>query len=143
MKEESEEEERSREISRDQERQDDHSLEPDEDEEEISDENISRPAGNTGPSDSQRSNGPSAISQSSGPGRPYQSASPVPTGRGAPQQTPPFQYRTTPKPTKPRKQPIVEESPFRDQIRGPPKPSKPTQIYDSRGKKPVAQVSTR
>ncbi|XP_035738276.1 LOW QUALITY PROTEIN: uncharacterized protein LOC118448741 [Vespa mandarinia] len=143
VKEDSEEEERSHEISRDQERQDDHSFEPDEDEEEISDENISRPAGNTGPSDSQRPSGPSAISQSSGPGRLYQSASPVPTGRGASPQAPVFQYRTTPKPTKPRKQPIVEESPFKDQIRRPPKPSKPTQIYDSRGKKPVAQIIRR
>ncbi|XP_014608579.1 PREDICTED: LOW QUALITY PROTEIN: uncharacterized protein LOC106789138 [Polistes canadensis] len=156
VKEDSEEDERSREGFRDHhEREEDRSFEPDEDEEEISEENVSRSIGNTGSNDSQRqSSGPSATQQqqqSSGPGQyrsSYQTAS-VPvssTGRGSAlaQQAPSVQYRTTPKPTKPRKQPIVDESPFKEQIRGsPPKPSKPTQIYDNRGKKPVAQIIRR
>lgn len=49
------------------------------------------------------------------------------------------QYRPSPKPTKPRK--ILQEEPIRQQIKQPVKPGKPSQIYDSRGKKPVAQVS--
>ncbi|KAK2588274.1 hypothetical protein KPH14_004297 [Odynerus spinipes] len=152
VNEESEEEERSREAFRDHEREEDRSVEPEEDEEEVSEENVSRAVGNAGSNDQppRPVSGPTGLSQtvpqSSGPAqyRPFPAASPPPTGRGVAQQAPPVQYRTTPKPTKPRKQPVVEELPFRDQPRGPPpKPSKPTQVYDARGKKPVAQIIRR
>lgn len=52
----------------------------------------------------------------------------------------PVQYRSTQKPTKaPRKQ-IVDDA-FRQQIKAPLKPVKPSQAYEIRGKKPVAQVN--
>lgn len=52
----------------------------------------------------------------------------------------PVQYRPTQKPTKaPRKQ-IVDDVAFRQPIKPPPKPVKPSQAYEIRGKKPVAQV---
>lgn len=53
---------------------------------------------------------------------------------------PPIQYRPTQKPTKaPRKQ-IIDDVAFRQPIKPPPKPVKPSQVYEIRGKKPVAQV---
>lgn len=52
---------------------------------------------------------------------------------------PPIQYRPTVKPTKaPRKQ--IDEVAFKQPIKPPPKPVKPSQAYEIRGKKPVAQV---
>lgn len=52
----------------------------------------------------------------------------------------PVQYRPSQKPTKaPRKQ-IVDDVAFRQPIKPPPKPVKPSQAYEIRGKKPVAQV---
>lgn len=52
----------------------------------------------------------------------------------------PVQYHPTQKPTKaPRKQ-IVDDVAFRQPIKPPPKPIKPSQAYEIRGKKPVAQV---
>ncbi|EZA48306.1 hypothetical protein X777_13820 [Ooceraea biroi] len=55
---------------------------------------------------------------------------------------PPIQYRPTPKPTKaPRKQ--IDDVTFRQPIKPPPKPVKPSQAYEIRGKKPVAQIIRR
>ncbi|XP_050445362.1 uncharacterized protein LOC126848462 [Cataglyphis hispanica] len=55
----------------------------------------------------------------------------------------PIQYRPTQKPTKaPRKQ-IVDDVAFRQPIKPPPKPIKPSQAYEIRGKKPVAQIIRR
>lgn len=52
---------------------------------------------------------------------------------------PPIQYRPTQKPTKaPRKQ-VVDDA-YKQPIKPPPKPVKPSQAYEIRGKKPVAQV---
>lgn len=52
----------------------------------------------------------------------------------------PIQYRPSQKPTKaPRKQ-IVDDVAFRQPIKPPPKPVKPSQAFEIRGKKPVAQV---
>lgn len=66
-----------------------------------------------------------------------------PSGRGsiiptAPAPAP-VQYRPTAKPSKPRK-PI--EEPFKQQVK-PTKSANPSQPYDARGKKPVAQVSLK
>lgn len=55
----------------------------------------------------------------------------------------PVQYRPTQKPTKaPRKQ-IVDDVAFRQPIKPPPKPVKPSQAFEIRGKKPVAQVRSK
>lgn len=55
---------------------------------------------------------------------------------------PPIQYRPTQKPTKaPRKQ-IIDDITFQQPIKPPPKPVKPSQAYEIRGKKPVAQVDS-
>ncbi|GAB1861690.1 hypothetical protein CAJAP_02769 [Camponotus japonicus] len=55
----------------------------------------------------------------------------------------PVQYRPTQKPTKaPRKQ-IVDDVAFRQPIKPPPKPVKPSQAFEIRGKKPVAQIIRR
>ncbi|XP_071645592.1 uncharacterized protein [Temnothorax longispinosus] len=55
---------------------------------------------------------------------------------------PPIQYRPTQKPTKaPRKQ-IIDDITFQQPIK-PPKPVKPSQAYEIRGKKPVAQIIRR
>lgn len=70
------------------------------------------------------------------------SGSGSPTGRGSGIPTAPalapVQYRPTAKPNKPRK-PI--EEPFKQQVKPSAKSVKPSQSYDARGKKPVAQVS--
>ncbi|XP_018045331.1 PREDICTED: LOW QUALITY PROTEIN: uncharacterized protein DKFZp434B061-like [Atta colombica] len=56
---------------------------------------------------------------------------------------PPIQYRPTQKPTKaPRKQ-IIDDITFQQPIKPPPKPVKPSQAYEIRGKKPVAQIIRR
>ena len=52
----------------------------------------------------------------------------------------PLQYRPAAKPSKPRK-PI--EEPFKQQVKPPTKSVNPSQPYDARGKKPVAQVSMK
>lgn len=52
----------------------------------------------------------------------------------------PVQYRSTSKSNKSRK-PI--EEPFKQQVKPPTKPVKSSQPYDTRGKKPVAQVSVQ
>ncbi|XP_014473000.1 PREDICTED: gibberellin-regulated protein 14 [Dinoponera quadriceps] len=55
---------------------------------------------------------------------------------------PPIQYRPTQKPTKaPRKQ-VVDDT-YKQPIKPPPKPVKPSQAYEIRGKKPVAQIVRR
>lgn len=60
--------------------------------------------------------------------------------RPTPPPPPPIQYRGTQKPTKaPRKQ-IIDDLTFQQPIKPPPKPVKPSQAYEIRGKKPVAQV---
>lgn len=72
------------------------------------------------------------------------SGSGSPTGRGSGIPTAPalapVQYRPTAKPNKPRK-PI--EEPFKQQVKPPAKSVKPSQSYDARGKKPVAQIIRR
>ncbi|KAL0119417.1 hypothetical protein PUN28_007722 [Cardiocondyla obscurior] len=63
--------------------------------------------------------------------------------RPTPPPPPPIQYRSTQKPTKaPRKQ-IIEEITYQQPIKPPPKPVKPSQAYEIRGKKPVAQIIRR
>lgn len=60
--------------------------------------------------------------------------------RPTPPPPPPIQYRATHKPTKaPRKQ-IIDDLTFQQPIKPPPKAVKPSQAYEIRGKKPVAQV---
>lgn len=61
--------------------------------------------------------------------------------RPTPPPPPPIQYRPTQKPTKaPRKQ-IIDDITFQQPIK-PPKPVKPSHAYEIRGKKPVAQVGS-
>lgn len=63
--------------------------------------------------------------------------------RPTPPPPPPIQYRPTQKPTKaPRKQ-IIDDITFQQPIKPPPKPVKPSQAYEIRGKKPVAQIIRR
>lgn len=63
--------------------------------------------------------------------------------RPTPPPPPPFQYRSTQKPTKaPRKQ-FIDDLTYQQPIKPPPKPVKPSQAYEIRGKKPVAQIIRR
>lgn len=71
----------------------------------------------------------------SGTGSPTTRGSGFPTAPSAP-----VQYRPTSKPNKSRK-PIDE--PFKQQVKSSTKPVKSSQLYDTRGKKPVAQVSVQ
>lgn len=73
--------------------------------------------------------------------RPAQPVTPssIRTSPATPPPPPPVQYRPTQKPTKaPRKQ-VVDDT-YKQPIKPPPKPVKPSQAYEIRGKKPVAQV---
>lgn len=143
VNEEPDEDARNRESQREQD--DDSELSEEQSEsQEDSEENVPRAIANLGAvaSISRSSAGPSAQSPPV-QYRPLQTASPS-TGRGggipatpAPQ---PVQYRPPPKANKPRK-PI--EEPFKQQVKAPTKPVKASQAFDGRGKKPVAQVSTR
>ncbi|KAL6255839.1 hypothetical protein P5V15_013081 [Pogonomyrmex californicus] len=77
--------------------------------------------------------------------RPPQPVTPsnVRVSPATPPPPPPIQYRPTPKPTKaPRKQ-IIDDLTFQQPIKPPPKPVKPSQAYEIRGKKPVAQIIRR
>ncbi|XP_020289198.1 vegetative cell wall protein gp1-like [Pseudomyrmex gracilis] len=98
---------------------------------------------------------PSPVSRisSAAPGpivyRPPQAVTPTsvrgsPATPPPPPPPPPIQYRPTQKPTKaPRKQ-IVDDIAYRQPIKAPPpKPLKPSQDYEIRGKKPVAQIIRR
>ncbi|XP_036145824.1 proline-rich extensin-like protein EPR1 isoform X2 [Monomorium pharaonis] len=63
--------------------------------------------------------------------------------RPTPPPPPPIQYRPTQKPTKaPRKQ-IADDFTYQQPIKPPPKAVKPSQAYEIRGKKPVAQIIRR
>lgn len=148
VNEEPEEEIRSREPSRDHDSQDEDSELGDEqlDSQEDSEENIPRPVSNLGTPGSLSRTSTLGGSGQPVPGqyRPLQQI-PIPTGRGGAgilttPSPPPVQYRQSPKPNKPRKP--IEES-FRQSVKTPPKPVKPPQLYDSRGKKPVAQIIRR
>lgn len=122
--------ERDDDVSRDQ------SQEPDS-EEELSEENPPpRPAPNFARTPLSGSPAPA-----SGLFRPVQpvTQSSVRASPATPPPPPPIQYRPTQKPTKaPRKQ-VVDDA-YRQPIKPPPKPVKPSQAYEIRGKKPVAQV---
>ncbi|XP_076283278.1 uncharacterized protein LOC143210370 [Lasioglossum baleicum] len=146
VSEEPEDDTRNRDSPRDHDQDDDAELsEEQSDSQETSEENLPRAIPNLGPVGS--------ISRSSNLGpapqplpiqyRPLQQI-PVPSIRGSPAPTtqppPPVQYRPAPKPSKPRK-PI--EEPFKQPVKAPPKPVKPSQVYDGRGKKPVAQIIRR
>lgn len=128
---------RSRDPPRDDSQDDEAELSEEQESQEDSEENIPRGIPNFGPGPISRSS-----NLGSAPGsvqyRPLQQL-PPPTARGVPLTTPPppIQYRPAAKPSKPRK-PI--EEPFRQQVKPSTKPLKPSQSYDSRGKKPVAQV---
>jgi len=75
--------------------------------------------------------------------RPPQVVTPTSNIRATPATPPPpppppaIQYRPTHKPTKAPRKPIVDDVTFKQPI----KPVKPSQAYEIRGKKPVAQVS--
>jgi len=137
VNEDTEEEDVRRDLSR--ERDDDDSRDPaagsqePESEEEVSEENVPRIA-----------NSPRTPPAAAIPGpityRPSQAVTPSIRGSSAtPSPPPPIQYRSTLKPTKaPRKQ--IDDVAFKQPIKPPPKPLKPSQAYEIRGKKPVAQV---
>ncbi|XP_017755799.1 PREDICTED: DNA topoisomerase 1-like [Eufriesea mexicana] len=146
VNEEPDEEIRNREPSRERDNQDDDTDLSDEplDSQEESEENPPRAVGNLGSVGSI-----SRTSSNIGPTAQTVQYRPVPgtgssTGRGngiptAPASAP-IQYRPAPKPNKPRKP--IEES-FKQQVKPPTKPVKSSQSYDSRGKKPVAQIIRR
>lgn len=80
--------------------------------------------------------------------RPSQAVTATPTnvarsGSIATLPPPPIQYRPTQKPTKASRKQIVDDVAFRQPIKPPPKPVKPSQVYEIRGKKPVAQIIRR
>ncbi|KZC13592.1 hypothetical protein WN55_05144 [Dufourea novaeangliae] len=148
VNEEPDEDVRNRESNRDHDQDDDVELsEEQSDSQEDSEENIPRAIANLGAVGS--------ISRSSNTGspapqpipvqyRPLQQI-PIPTARGGSliptTPSPPVQYRPAPKPNKPRKP--IEEPPFKQPAKPPAKPVKPSQVYDGRGKKPVAQIIRR
>ncbi|XP_076682256.1 uncharacterized protein LOC143376181 [Andrena cerasifolii] len=109
---------------------------------EDSEENVPRSLPNFGGPRTSGLGGPPSAQPAPVQYRPLQQL-PPPTGRGAAAATPPpppVQYRPAVKPNKPRK-PI--EEPFKQQAKPPPKPVKQAQSYNSRGKKPVAQIIRR
>jgi len=111
----------------------DQSQEP-ESEEEASEENVPRVV----------SNSPRTPPAAAIPGpinyRPPQAVTPSIRGSPAtPPPPPPVQYRPTLKPTKASRK-HIDDVTFKQPIKPPPKPLKPSQAYEIRGKKPVAQV---
>lgn len=149
VNEEPEEDERNRDTFRD-DRDDDRSRSQETSEtEEESEENVARAVANLGAVGSTGfSRTPSGVSAQGQPApvqyRPsYQAVAPTNRGGTGPGSSTAGQYRTQPaKPNKPRKQ-VVEESFKQQQVKPPPKPVKTPQVYDSRGKKPVAQIIRR
>ncbi|XP_033321341.1 uncharacterized protein LOC117217672 [Megalopta genalis] len=146
VSEEPEEDARNREPPRDHEDDDVELSDEQSESRENSDENVPRAIPNLGPvgSISRSSNIGSVSQQLPVQYRPLQQI-PIPTARGGSQilttpPSPPVQYRPAPKPSKPRK-PV--EEPFRQPVKPPTKPAKPSQVYDGRGKKPVAQIIRR
>ncbi|XP_011136010.2 LOW QUALITY PROTEIN: proline-, glutamic acid- and leucine-rich protein 1 [Harpegnathos saltator] len=139
VNEEPEEEDVARESTRERDNDDsrDHSQEP-ESEEEVSEENLPpRPASNLARTPPGGSPAPVLF-------RPVQSVTPssIRGSPATPPPPPPIQYRPTQKPTKaPRKQ-VVDDA-YKQPIKPPPKPVKPSQAYEIRGKKPVAQIVRR
>ncbi|KOX71754.1 hypothetical protein WN51_02324 [Melipona quadrifasciata] len=143
VNEEPDEEIRNRELPRDHDNQDDDADLSDEplDSQEESEENLPRGVSNLGSvAKTSAIIGPTVQPVQYRPlsvsGNPSGRASIIPT---APAPAP-VQYRPTAKPSKPRK-PI--EEPFKQQVKPSTKSVNPTQPYDTRGKKPVAQIIRR
>jgi hypothetical protein len=131
VNEDAEEEDASRDLSRESNDNDSRDQEPES--EEASEESVPRIAPNPSPRTPPAAAIPGPINY-----RPSQAATPSNRGSSA-TPFPPPQYRSTLKPTKaPRKQ--IDDVAFKQPIKPPPKPLKPSQAYEIRGKKPVAQV---